>query len=118
MLAELHHQGLGQSGMKALGPDPVDLLFHLGNRGHRTLSATRESVSQYSRIAPEQGGETSVAHACEGPRKLADTTTFAIITTSPNALMKPIHPRMPLILKKEDEARWLNPDIEDLDQLK
>jgi hypothetical protein len=42
MLAELHQQGLGQRGMVALGPDPVHLLFHLGNRGHHpSLSHTR-----------------------------------------------------------------------------
>ena len=32
---------------------------------------------------------------------------FAIITTTPNALMQPIHDRMPLILAEEAERRWL-----------
>ncbi len=35
--------------------------------------------------------------------------TFSIITTSPNALMKTIHNRMPVILKPEDEDLWLSP---------
>ncbi len=35
--------------------------------------------------------------------------TFAIITTSPNELMKPIHNRMPVILEPGDYARWLAP---------
>lgn len=35
--------------------------------------------------------------------------TCTAITTKPNELMKPIHDRMPVILKKEDEAAWLNP---------
>jgi len=38
--------------------------------------------------------------------------TFAIITTEPNAFMQPIHNRMPVILQKDVEAEWLNPDIE------
>jgi putative SOS response-associated peptidase YedK len=36
--------------------------------------------------------------------------TFAIITTEPNELMRPIHHRMPVILRKDSEAEWLNPD--------
>lgn len=37
--------------------------------------------------------------------------TCAIITTTPNRLMEPIHDRMPAILDPLDEARWLDPDI-------
>ncbi len=42
---------------------------------------------------------------------------YVIITTEPNNLMVPIHNRMPAILKKEDEDRWLNPDETDVDVL-
>ncbi len=35
--------------------------------------------------------------------------TFTIITTGPNELMKPIHDRMPVILRREDEDLWLDP---------
>ena len=38
-------------------------------------------------------------------------TTFTIITTTPNELIEPIHDRMPVILRKKDEARWLDPQI-------
>jgi len=44
-------------------------------------------------------------------------STCTIITTSPNELMQNIHDRMPVILKPEDEAAWLNrnePEIGDL----
>lgn len=34
--------------------------------------------------------------------------TCTIITTSPNAIMAPIHDRMPAILLPEDEETWLN----------
>jgi putative SOS response-associated peptidase YedK len=36
-----------------------------------------------------------------------------IITTAPNALMESIHNRMPVILPREVEARWLDRSIED-----
>jgi len=37
--------------------------------------------------------------------------SFAIITTVPNSIMKPIHDRMPVILSKEEEDEWLDPDM-------
>jgi putative SOS response-associated peptidase YedK len=37
--------------------------------------------------------------------------SFSIITTEPNELMRPLHNRMPVILRKENERRWLQ-DIE------
>jgi putative SOS response-associated peptidase YedK len=35
--------------------------------------------------------------------------TFTILTTDPNALMEPIHNRMPVILGPRDYSRWLDP---------
>lgn len=37
----------------------------------------------------------------------------SVITTEPNNLMTPIHDRMPVILKPEDEKTWLDPSIND-----
>jgi putative SOS response-associated peptidase YedK len=34
--------------------------------------------------------------------------SFSIITTKPNALVAPIHDRMPVMLQPEDEALWLD----------
>lgn len=39
--------------------------------------------------------------------------TFTIITTTPNNIIKPIHDRMPVILKSENHDMWINPDITD-----
>jgi putative SOS response-associated peptidase YedK len=36
--------------------------------------------------------------------------TCTIITTIPNAVVEPIHNRMPVILLPDDEEEWLNPD--------
>lgn len=35
-------------------------------------------------------------------------TTCTIITTSPNELLAPIHNRMPVIIRREDRAEWLD----------
>ncbi len=35
--------------------------------------------------------------------------SFSIITTSPNSLVLPYHDRMPAILKRDDEQKWLDP---------
>lgn len=43
--------------------------------------------------------------------------TCAIITTEANELMAPIHNRMPVIIRPEDEALWLDPDVTDPERL-
>ena len=40
-------------------------------------------------------------------------TSSAIITTEPNELMKPIHDRMPVILKPDEWKLWLDPKVEE-----
>jgi putative SOS response-associated peptidase YedK len=44
--------------------------------------------------------------------------TCTIITTKANRFMSDIHERMPVILTKETESEWLNPEINDPKQLK
>ncbi|MBW7474149.1 SOS response-associated peptidase [Paenibacillus oenotherae] len=44
-------------------------------------------------------------------------STCTIITTEPNELMAPIHNRMPVILKREDEAAWLDRSTQDQETL-
>ncbi len=53
-------------------------------------------------------------------RNPAGTTlqTYTIITTTPNELMAPIHNRMPVILKQDDEMRWLSRDVLPTDDVK
>jgi putative SOS response-associated peptidase YedK len=43
--------------------------------------------------------------------------SFTIITTEANALIRPIHERMPVILTAESEKLWLDPSIEDPEKL-
>lgn len=44
-------------------------------------------------------------------------SSCAIVTTEPNELMAGIHDRMPVILKRKDEALWLNRDAVSPDRL-
>jgi len=43
--------------------------------------------------------------------------TCTVITTQPNELVRPIHDRMPVILRREDEAIWLDRDKQDVELL-
>lgn len=45
-------------------------------------------------------------------------TTFTIVTTKANELMAPIHPRMPVILPRESENLWIDPNNQDPVMLK
>ncbi|MXV79696.1 MAG: SOS response-associated peptidase [Chloroflexi bacterium] len=40
-------------------------------------------------------------------------SSCAIITTKANDLLRPIHDRMPVILARDDEEFWLDPDVDD-----
>jgi len=44
-------------------------------------------------------------------------TTFTILTTGPNKIVKPIHNRMPVILEEEEEEPWLDKDFKDTEAL-
>jgi putative SOS response-associated peptidase YedK len=64
-------------------------------------------------IRLKDGGLFALAGLYTRGPKSADGAagTCAIITTAPNSLMEPIHDRMPAILDRADEARWLERDI-------
>ena len=44
--------------------------------------------------------------------RAGETTSFAILTGPPNALVAPIHDRMPIVLPREAYAAWLDPDVD------
>ena len=49
--------------------------------------------------------------------KELDINSFSIITTEANDLVQGIHDRMPVILKPEDEEKWLNDGLDPIDAL-
>ena len=46
-----------------------------------------------------------------------DWGTYSIITTEPNKDMRGIHNRMPVILRPEDEAIWLDSSLDDMNTI-
>ena len=52
-------------------------------------------------------------HAADG----SSLRSCTIITTAPNAVTAPIHDRMPVILRPEDEALWLDPSVKEASAL-
>jgi putative SOS response-associated peptidase YedK len=47
----------------------------------------------------------------QNPKTKKEIASYTIITTEANGVVGKIHKRMPVILQKEDEEAWLNPDI-------
>jgi putative SOS response-associated peptidase YedK len=45
------------------------------------------------------------------PGQRGDVPGAAIVTTAPDELMATIHARLPAILRPEDEAAWLDPQL-------
>lgn len=43
--------------------------------------------------------------------------TVTILTTTPNKLMEPIHNRMPVVLRREDEPKWLDRGQQNIETL-
>ncbi len=58
------------------------------------------------------GGLLEFWHGPEG-----EVATFTILTTTPSALMAEIHNRMPVIIRPENYAEWLNPSVNDVNHL-
>ena len=46
------------------------------------------------------------------PREGPPINSFTIITTAANALLAPLHPRMPVILDAEEHRAWLTPEAD------
>jgi putative SOS response-associated peptidase YedK len=71
------------------------------------------------RIGMKDGSLFALAALCErwlSPEGyVLDTCT--IVTTPANALLRPLHDRMPLIIAPEDYARWLDRSVEDVTDL-
>lgn len=54
------------------------------------------------------GGITATWHSDDG----SIVETCAVITTTANSLMAPIHDRMPVIIPREHHERWLDPETQ------
>jgi putative SOS response-associated peptidase YedK len=75
----------------------------------------RPDGKQPMRICRTDGGLFAFAGLWEewGQEDGEALRTCTIITVAPNALVAPIHNRMPAILQREDEALWLDRSVTD-----
>ena len=69
-----------------------------GSAGFESSGGRQEFINKSTRF--KQGDETLL--------------TFSIITLEPNEIVKPVHDRMPAILKREHEKLWLEHAFEKL----
>ena len=68
-----------------------------------------QKKKQKIRIARADGDLITLAGLYDYWRRGDDVLeTFTILTTAPNAMMEPIHNRMPVILGEGDEDEWLD----------
>lgn len=51
------------------------------------------------------------------PKSGESIKSYSIITTEANEIMRPIHDRLPVILKEQDEDQWLNHDMTEIEQI-
>jgi putative SOS response-associated peptidase YedK len=51
------------------------------------------------------------------PKTEKEIQSYTIITTQPNTLVGTVHDHMPVILRREDEEAWLNPDLTEPEHL-
>jgi len=97
--------------------------FRTAYRRHRCLLPAsgfyewqaREGGKQPMHIAMADGAPFAFAGVAErwlGPDG-EPLDTCAIVTTEANALLAPVHERMPVIVAPADYARWLDPTIPD-----
>ncbi len=75
----------------------------------------QKGKKQAIRFSLASGGSFAFAGLYESwrPPSGEPIRTCTIVTTSPNALIAPIHDRMPVILPRSAEAFWLDPAIRD-----
>ena len=81
-------------------------------RSQQRTAAAQEAGKFDDEIVP-----VSTTHKVQNKETGETVRSCAIITTGPNALMEPIHDRMPVILDAEAEALWLDPATEDPNRL-
>jgi putative SOS response-associated peptidase YedK len=75
--------------------------FHFAPTGHQGYVRDKSRIPYFFRLK---------SHDYFSFAGIYDKNTYAILTTTPNKLMTPIHNRMPVILKTDYEKNWGNPD--------
>jgi putative SOS response-associated peptidase YedK len=99
---------------------PADGFYEWKQDGH--TSTSRNQSRQPMHIHLKQQSLFAFAGLWEEwrPKEQADAKplrTCTIITTTPNKLLATMHHRMAVILRPEDEAAWLDPNLREPDEV-
>jgi len=89
--------------------DDGDLFCMAGLWERWTPTETQSDLSAFGSGADDGNGADS---ADPDP-----VETFTIVTTEPNELMSELHHRMPVVLPRDEERRWLDDDSGTLDDI-
>src|SRR5258707_8602572 len=79
--------------------------------------AGKEKIPYYIHLKHQKLFSFAGLYDCWRNKDGKELHSYTIITTRPNAVVGAIHDRMPVILTKEHEETWLNPDETDLTRL-
>lgn len=93
--------------------------FYEWQHGPKVRKATVRGTTPYRFIV--RGGVlfafAGVWEAWKDPATGLWVHSCAIITTQANALMAPVHDRMPVVLRRGEEGLWLSPETQDVADL-
>ncbi len=82
-------------------------------------SSTKPKTPYYFKLKnDEMFAFAGIYDIWKNPKTGKEIFSYSIITTEANDILRPLHHRMPVILKKEDEEAWLNSDETELDRIK
>jgi putative SOS response-associated peptidase YedK len=84
--------------------------FHLRREDRRPFAL----AGLYARWHPPADDARGDGDTGREPREVEPLDSCTIVTTEANALLAPIHDRMPVILPREAWEAWLDPDARDL----
>lgn len=126
--------GLSRTGIDDDAPGAAGLLINARSETAATKPAFREAFRSRRCLVPADGfyewrraagrreafhfrrrdaGLLAFAGLLEPAAGPAEAAACVILTTEPNDVVREVHDRMPVILRPEDYARWLDPSFHD-----
>lgn len=87
-------------------------MFNSASGFYEWDKSTKSSIPYYFQLKDESlFAFAGLYDVWKDPKDGQEIHSYTIITTEPNDVVSPVHQRMPVILSKEDEDFWLDPDV-------
>ncbi|WP_435180621.1 SOS response-associated peptidase [Halorussus sp. AFM4] len=81
-----------------------------GKQPYRVEREDREPFALAGLWEPAPDASDAVGRSANGGTADDAGATFTVVTTEPNAVVEPVHHRMPVVLDRDEEGRWLCED--------